>query len=279
VKVVLLGAGGLLGRSLASSPPVGTSLSAFDRATADITDFAAIERLLQRESPDWVLNATAYTDVDGAERDRDAAFRVNGTAVGALARGCATLGCGLVHFSTDYVFAGDREACYPEDAPVSPVNSYGASKEAGESALRLSGARHVIIRTQWLFGEGGRSFLSTVARRARDRQAIRVVADEWGCCTYVEDLARTTWEILGRASGTLHLANRGRVSRFDVARRVYEAAGVPELVTPARSADVPMVAKRPHSSQLCVDKVEQLVGRPMAAWTDAVDRYLASLPY
>jgi dTDP-4-dehydrorhamnose reductase len=277
VNVVLLGAAGLLGRSLAASPPPGTTLSAFDRATADITDFGAIERLLRREAPDWVLNATAYTDVDGAERDRDTAFQVNGSAVSELARRCAIFGCGLVHFSTDYVFAGDRDTCYSEDAPVAPVNSYGASKEAGEREVRNSGARHLIIRTQWLFGHGGRSFLSTVARRARERQAIRVVADEWGCCTYVEDLAAATWEILGRASGTLHVANRGKVSRFEVARRVYEAAGVPELVTAARSADVPMLARRPVSSMLCVDRVEGILGRPMPAWTDAVDRYVATV--
>jgi len=277
MRVMVLGAGGLLGRSLVASVPAAHQVTPLTRAEADIRDSAALARTLREVRPDWVLNATAYTDVDGAERDRDLAFAVNADAVGELASFCKALGAGLMHFSTDYVFAGDKMDCYREDDAVAPVNAYGASKEAGERLVRDRAGRHVIIRTQWLFGSGGKSFLSTVKQRAASRQPIRVVEDEYGCCTYVADLSAVAWSALGRLEGTFHVANRGRVSRCDVARRVYEAAEAGQLVTPVTSADIAVVAKRPSSSQLCVDKVEAALGRPMPHWTDAVDRYLAAV--
>ena len=276
MKVVVLGSRGLLGRALCASAPPQLDVTALGHADLDVRDEAAVQRAVRDASPAWVLNATAHTDVDGAEREPELARAVNATAVGSLAEVCAAAGAGLVHVSTDYVFAGDREQCYAEDDAVAPVNAYGASKEAGERLVRESGARHLIVRTQWVFGEGGRAFLSTLADRARARTAIRVVDDEFGACTYAADLARAMWALLGRAEGTVHIANRGRVSRYDVARRIYAAFGAGDLVSGVRSSEVPMTARRPRSSQLCLDKVEELLGRPMPSWTDAVDRYLAA---
>lgn len=276
MRVVVLGAGGLLGRALAAAPPPGVSLQCFARSGLDVRDTTALERMLHDARPHWVLNASAYTNVDGAEAGRDEAWAVNATAVGELARLCRLAGAGLAHFSTDYVFAGDREGCYAEDDPVAPVNAYGASKEAGERLVRDSGARHLIIRTQWLFGVGGKSFLSTVLDRARRGDAIRVVSDEFGQCTYADDLAAAAFALLPRAGGTFHVANRGRVSRYEVARRIYESAGMADRVTPVSTKELTMPAPRPTSSLLCVGRVENALGRRMPGWTDAVARYVAS---
>jgi dTDP-4-dehydrorhamnose reductase len=280
LRVLLLGSAGLLGRALRTQPThgaQGTQLISFTRQELDIRDVAAVEAKVREHRPDWVLNATAYTNVDGAETDPESAYAVNATAVGALAECCRASGCGVVHFSTDFVFAGDTERCYDEGDEPRPVNAYGASKLAGEELVRLSGARHLIVRTQWVFGVGGTSFLSTLWHRAMERQPTRVVADEYGCCTYAADLADVTWRSLGRLEGTYHVANRGRVSRYEIAQRVFAATGSPDGVSPCSAKDVSLPARRPASSILCVDRIESALGTRMAPWTDAVDRYVAAM--
>jgi len=277
MRALVLGAGGLLGREFASEKPREHEIVALAHADLDVRDTAAVQRVIRDLSPNWVINASGFTHVDAAERDRDAAFAVNAAAVGELARVCGENRSGLAHFSTDYVFDGAKTGCYREDDEPLPLSVYGASKLAGEELVRRSGARHLIIRTQWLFGFGNRSFLSTLWQRAQERRPTRVVADQFGCCTFTVDLARVTWVALDRLEGTYHVANKGRVSRFEIAQRIFGAAGVPELVTPCEGADMPAAARRPTNSPLCLSKVERALGYTMAEWTDAMRRYLVAL--
>lgn len=276
MKVAVLGAGGLVGRELCAAAPSGAEVLPLTHAQLDIRDTDGVARVLDDASPAWVINAAGVTDVDLAERDRDLAFAVNALAVGSLARLCHSRGAGLLHFSTDFVFDGTKDGCYAEDDEPKPINVYGASKWDGEKLVRQHTMKHLIIRTQWVFGAGGTSFLSTLRERALNRVPMRVVADQFGGCTYAPDLAQWTWAMVGTLTGTYHVANRGRVSRFDIARRVFEALGAAELVSPCSSADVRTIAPRPANTPLCVDKVERALGRALPSWSDAVDRYAAS---
>src|SRR5262245_33291011 len=179
MTVLLLGAGGLLGRALRAHLEDATNgaLVARTRSELDIRDTAEVEETLRTARPTWVLNASAYTNVDGAARDPQAANAVNATAVGALAHLCARHGCRLMHFSTAYDLNGTEDGFYAEDDAPNPVSGYGASKLAGEELVRSSGASYVIVRTQWLYGSGGKSFVSSLASRAKEGMPTRVTDD------------------------------------------------------------------------------------------------------
>lgn len=278
MRILILGGSGLLGRALRETAPLEHSIVAPARSEVDVRDAKRVQQAVADAAPDWILNASAYADVDGAEANPDTAFAINATAVGELGRIARSRSARVMHFSTDYVFDGHRADCYAEDHPTDPVNEYGATKLAGEDMLRRSGAEHVIVRTQWLFGTGGRSFLSTLWDRARAQAPVRAVEDEFGACTYVRDLASVCCRLLAIPAAlqlrTLHVANRGRVSRFDVARRIFGEAGVAHLVEPCAAGAVPVAARRPSSSVLCVERVESLIGHRMPEWTDAVRRFV-----
>ena len=275
MRVLLLGAGGMLATDLAREAPPDVELRTLSHAECDITDAAALARELGRAAPDVVINATAYTAVDRAETEREVAERVNGTAVGQLGVLCAERGTRVIHFSTDYVFPGDASRPYREDDAVAPLNAYGASKLLGETLLARSGARYCVVRTQWLFGRNGRSFPRTMWERARAGQPTRVVADQQGRPTYTVDLARATWAVVAAGNtGILHAANRGATTWFGLAQRVFDRAGAGELLSPCATADYPTPAKRPEFSVLDTARLDAIPGGVMPAWEDAVDRFL-----
>ena len=278
MRALLLGGGGMLGRDLAAAVPGAVQLTVRTRAELDITDSRAVAAALDSVRPDWVINASAYTAVDRAEEEREIAFAVNGAAVGALGAACAARGVRVAHFSTDYVFPGTGRTPYVEEAPISPVNTYGASKLAGEQALSDSQAEVLLLRTQWLFGIGGRSFPRTMWGRATRREPTRVVADQWGRPTYTLDLARATWELIARgASGVYHVSNSGSTTWFDLALEVFAAAGAPDIVTPCTTAEYPTPARRPAYSVLSTTKVERILGAKLPSWQDGLARMLAEL--
>ena len=279
MKVLLFGGGGMLASDLARTAPAGATIRAVSRAECDVTEHTAVARLAQEARPELIVNASAYTAVDEAERERETAFAVNGTAVGAMARVAADLGVPLIHYSTDYVFGGDVRRPYREDDPTSPINAYGASKLLGEQLVAGSGAQALVIRTQWLFGFAGKSFVRTMWNRARDRQPTRVVDDQWGRPTYTLDLARVTWRLAGAGrTGLLHVTNGGTaVTWFSLAARVFAAVGARDLLTACRTADYPTAAVRPTYSALDTARVASLLGEEPPDWTSAVDRFLAEL--
>jgi len=270
----------MLGHDLiATAPPTLTVRSAAEvlGRRLDITDRESLIATISRARAECVVNAAAYTRVDDAEKETDRATAVNATAVGVLGQECAEWNIRVVHFSTDYVFPGNGTTPYREGDPTSPVNAYGLSKLRGEQALRASGARALIVRTQWLFGKAGRSFPRTMWERATGKQPTRVVNDQIGRPTYSRDLARWTWQLVDRGvDGIMHVANAGTATWFDVASRVFARAGVGELLTPCTSAEFPTPARRPSYSALDTTRLEREIG-PLRPWEDSLDEFLEEL--
>jgi dTDP-4-dehydrorhamnose reductase len=271
VKVLATGAGGQLGRALVRLGAVGRT-----RAELDVTDARAVAAALDELRPDVVVNAAAYTAVDRAEREADAAFAVNGRGAEVVAAACAARGLGLVHVSTDYVFDGEKPSPYVEDDALHPVSVYGASKAAGEAAVLRAHPGALVVRTSWLFSADGANFVLTMLRLARERPALRVVADQRGCPTYAGDLARAILSLCERRApgGAYHVAGDGpttwhglALAVVDEAARAGRAPRVP--VEAIATADYPTAARRPHMSILDTAKVRAL-GVVPAPWLDGV---------
>jgi dTDP-4-dehydrorhamnose reductase len=189
-----------------------------------------------------------------------------------------TGGAQVVHFSTDYVFDGTSSVPYGEESPTHPINTYGASKLAGENALKRSRARFLIIRTQWLLGVHGKSFPKTMWERATAGVKTKVVSDQTGRPTYSRDLARTVWALTERAAcGVLHVANHGEATWFDLASHIFSCGGRADLLTACFTSAYPTAARRPRNSVLDTTRFEHTFGARLPDWPDAVDHFLRSL--
>lgn len=268
-SVIILGAKGMLGHALAAAF-ADRAPRLFDVDDFDITDRQAVERTLTAVRPGVVINAAAYTDVDGSEDHEADATAVNGTAVGYLSDVCRNLGTLLVHYSTDYVFEGDRPEGYREDDESHPINAYGRSKAAGEAALTASGASFLLIRTSWLFGAYGKNFVDTIVRKSREAPELTVVDDQYGRPTYTSDLAAHTKQLIDAGvRGIRHATNDGTTTWFDFARAVLECVGSTTPIRPISSAQLTRKAKRPAFSVLVNTKDPSL--RP---WQEALRDYL-----
>ena len=292
MKLLVLGGNGQVGhelrRSLAPLGEVVVTTRSGDIAGVaceriDLAELEAIEPLLDRVRPDVVVNATAYTAVDRAEDDPDAAFRANAEAPGRLARVCAARGISLLHYSTDYVFDGSATRPYREDDPTCPLGVYGASKLAGEDAISASGAHHVILRTAWVYGLHGHNFLRTMLRVGAERDELRVVDDQVGSPTPAWLLADTTATILRRPvqrTGLWHLTATGSTSWHGFATAIFEGAVARGLiakapkVVPIPTSEYPTPAKRPAYSVLDTGAIQRDFGIALPAWADALDETL-----
>lgn len=278
MRVLLLGAGGLLAHDLAAHAPPHVTLTALPRAQLDVTNQTALAGTIRDVAPEVVINAAGYTRVDDAEQERDVAFAVNGVAPGVIGRAAAAAGATVVHFSTDYVFDGEACTAYREEDRPHPLSVYGESKLAGERTLAASGAQFLIVRTQWLFGRGGRSFPRTMWERATRRQATQAVSDQTGRPTSTEDLARAIWWLVGAGvTGTLHIANSGQASRYELALRVFAREGAEHLLASCVTRDFPVAARRPTRVLLDTTRAETVLGRPLPAWEESLDRFLETL--
>lgn len=279
MRVLLFGGAGLLGTDVRASAPEGVVVIAPRSIEADITDAGAVARILDTARPAWVINAAAYTFVDRAESELELAQRVNGVAPRILGEACARRGVRMVHYSTDYVFAGTSDRPYREDDPVDPVNAYGRTKLEGERGVIRSGAEALLIRTSWLYGLHGRSFPRTMWERAMRGQATRVVNDQQGRPTCTADLAGVTWTLLACAArGVVHVSGSGTPTTWHgIADRVFQRAGRGELLQACATTDHPTPARRPSYSVLDTGKLERLAGRAMPDWGDSLDRFLTAL--
>ncbi len=294
-RILLLGADGQVGWELRRALlPLG-EVVAMNRAQADLSDLAALRALLERERPDVVVNAAAYTAVDKAENDADRAMRVNAEAPAVLAQHVAAHGGWLVHYSTDYVFDGAKASPYVETDPPAPRSVYGRSKLAGEQAIAQSGCRHLVLRTSWVYAARGGNFARTMLRLAGERDALRIVADQTGAPTSAELIADVTGLALHRlqtdpnlaasAPGLYHLAAAGATTWHGYARFVIErglALGLPLRCTPDRvepiaTADYPLPAPRPANSRLDCGKLESTFALRLPQWDIQVGRLLAEL--
>ena len=257
-------------------------------ARCEVADFDcpdSLAALVQRVAPAIVVNAAAYTAVDKAEDDVDAAFRTNAEAPGVLARACALRDIPFVHYSTDYVFDGQGSRPYREDDPTAPLGVYGASKLAGEDAIRAAGGRHLILRTAWVYGQHGHNFMKTMLRLGADRDKLRVVADQVGTPTPAALIADVTAELLGlrdAPSGTFHLTPRGETSWHGFAEAILEEALARGLiprapkVIPIATSDYPTRARRPGYSRLDIGRLEQVLGRALPEWRTGLRQVLGS---
>src|SRR5258707_7850950 len=226
--ILVFGAGGQVGQALMQRPaPAGFAVVGLTHADGDITDRATIDDAVRRHRPYAIINAAAYTAVDKAEAETDRAFAVNEAGARHLASAAQDAGAALVHFSTDYVFDGCKAEAYVEDDPVAPVSAYGRSKEAGERAVRTATARHIILRTAWVYAAHGHNFLRTMLRLARERDLVRVVADQHGTPTAAADIAQATFAILAKLDdanarfGTFHLTNSDRTTWHGFAEAIF----------------------------------------------------------
>jgi dTDP-4-dehydrorhamnose reductase len=244
MKIVITGAGGQLGIALAHALADHEVLG-LGRDALDVTEPERIAEVMAAERPDLVINAAAYTDVDGAETDRDEAFRVNATAPGHLAAATAEVGVPLVHVSTDYVFDGRRDSPYTEFDLPHPLSVYGESKLAGEDAVRIHNPMHYIVRTAWLYSTGGRNFLNTM-RSMAERPEVRVVDDQHGSPTYAPHLAEAIGRLIAtRSFGTYHIAGSGGTTWYGLTRELFRALGIDTPVVAVSTAEFPRPATRP----------------------------------
>lgn len=249
MRILLTGADGQLGRA-ARVGFAGHELLPRTRQELDVCDLESVRRALHGAAPDLVLNAAAWTDVDGAERQAGCAFAANAVGPRNLALATSECGAALLHVSTDYVFDGDAGRAYHEfDAPV-PRSVYGRSKLAGEEAVRTFNPRHYVVRTAWLYSHQGRNFVQTM-RALASRPEVRVVDDQRGSPTYAPHLAAALAELVAtRAFGTYHLAGRGETSWYGLTVRLYAELGIATPVVPVDTAAFPREAERPRCSAL-----------------------------
>jgi dTDP-4-dehydrorhamnose reductase len=300
MNILLLGANGQVGHALRSAlSPLGEVVATTRSGTLDdgsvceIADFdrpSTLPVLIARFAPQAVVNAAAYTAVDRAETDRDAAFRANADAPAAIAQACAAAGIPLIHYSTDYVFDGSGTRPYREDDSTSPLGVYGESKRAGEEAIDASGARHAILRTAWVYAAHGKNFMRTMLRLAAERDELRVVADQIGSPTSADLIAETTVSVLRamiddpqRSFGTRHLTASEQTSWHGFASAIVERAHAQGLlarrpaVTAIATADYPTPARRPAYSVLDCGLLQSELGLRLPRWSDDLDRVIAQL--
>lgn len=288
MRILLLGRNGQLGRSI---EPLLLSLGevvTLDRHGCNLASADSVREAFAAAAPDVVVNAAAYTAVDQAESERELAYAINATAPGVLAEACKARGSLLIHYSTDYVYAGDKPTPYVETDAVAPLGVYGASKLEGERAIEASGARALVLRTAWVFGPIGNNFVKTMLRLARERDSLRVVHDQVGNPTSSELLANATALALAKhgtdlPTGVYHLAGSESCTWNDFARAIIAAArtrpalGItldPERIERIGTADYPTPAKRPQNSRLDTTKFSRDFGQTVPGYAPYLERML-----
>jgi dTDP-4-dehydrorhamnose reductase len=284
MKALIVGAAGQLGRALVATAPAGIEAIALPRAALDIGDEASVKMAIETHRPALIVNAAAYTAVDRAEGDRETAYRVNRDGPALLARLAAGGGIRLVHVGTDFVFDGQASSPYAPDHPLAPLGVYGASKAAGEAAVRDALPDALIVRTAWVYAADGANFLRTMLRLMRERPEVRVVADQIGTPTHATSLARAIWTLVARgAVGTHHFTDAGAASWYDFAVAIEEEALALGLldhrvpVVPIRTADYPTPARRPAYSVLDKTATYAAIGAPAAHWREELRAALGEL--
>lgn len=278
MRVLLIGANGMLGRAVRDLSAAGHELVSPAREQLDITNEAQVR---EHVTPDTglVINCAAYTDVDRAESEEALATRVNGYAVGRLASCCAGAGATLVHYSTDYVFDGRASRPYPVDAPRSPLGAYGRSKLLGETLLEQSSATFLLLRTSWLYAPWGKNFVLTMLELMKNRSELSIVDDQLGRPSSALGLAEATWELVERGErGVFHVTDGGQTTWFGLASEIAKQSASKCTVLPCTSDEFPRPAKRPGYSVLDLSKTEAVLG-PRPDWQAQLKRTLELCPH
>jgi len=269
----------MLGRAVTACLGDAHELVGVDLADGDLTDPEVAGGLVDGHGPQWVLHCAAWTEVDGAETSQAEAMAANCDASGYLAAACGRTGAGLTLISTDYVFNGLAGAGYAEDGLREPVNHYGLTKARAEEHLEQLATPWQIVRTSWLFGDGKVNFVKTMRRLLGERDTLRVVTDQSGCPTYVDDLAEVlAYLVTGKYQGIFHATNLGATTWFELAREVARCLGMdPQRIHACASDEYPTPAVRPANSVLLSQHLEAVGCPDRPTWQDAVARYVARL--
>jgi dTDP-4-dehydrorhamnose reductase len=273
--ILLAGAGGQLGRDLQLALR-GAQLHPFDHRQLDIADARAVNAAVDRVHPDWIINAAAFNDVDGAEQAPDQAFAVNAAGAGNLADAAARVGAAIVHISTDYVFDGAKGAPYTEDDHPNPLSVYARTKYEGEQRVLASGASACVLRTAWLYGWRGKNFVKAILAAAERGGPLRVVVDQVGSPTATRDLSEAIAALIGQGGGSarrglFHVVNSGACSRFEFAKAIV---GGRVEVQPITTAEAARVAPRPKNSALTSTRWPATGIPTLSPWEVALKRFL-----
>ncbi|RKX32035.1 MAG: dTDP-4-dehydrorhamnose reductase [Verrucomicrobia bacterium] len=274
MKITILGARGMLGRDLGDiCRAAGHETVEYDLPELDVTDAVGVFRTIPE--CDWVVNCAAYTDVDGAQSHREEAFAVNCDGARNVARACARKRIPLLHISTDYVFNGYRNTPYAENDEPDPINIYGASKLAGEKAIKAEGGRYVIVRTQALFGRHGHNFVKAIIRLLQEKDSLGVVVDQVTCPTYTRHLAEAVESLLHLDfTGVIHVSAEGECSWYRFAREIAAHVRPSVEINPITSVDLGRPARRPPYAVLDKKRFTLLTGRKMPHWQQGLVEYL-----
>lgn len=285
-QILVIGRSGQLAQALAATGRAG--LVVCGRPEADLADPRSLAAAFEAVRPDVVINAAAYTAVDGAETDGDTARLINAVGPQTLADLCAAAGIPLIHVSTDCVFDGTHDAPYTEDNPVSPISIYGQTKANGERAVASGVAQHLVVRVSWVFSEFASNFVRTILALAARQEEVTVVSDQIGYPTYCPDIARGLLVMADRAAtpgfdgwGIYHLAGDAEIDRAAMAQRIFEVSarhgGPVARVVPVKTADYRAPARRPLNARLNSEKAEATFGLRLTDWTGGLERSVAAL--
>lgn len=298
-KILLTGSTGQVGGELVHLlAPLGEVIAPA-REAMDLSDAASVRETVRSVRPRWIVNPAAYTAVDKAESEPDLAYAINAEAVRAIGEEARTIGAAVIHFSTDYVFDGAGAHPYIETDATNPVSVYGASKLAGEQALEATGAAHLILRTSWVYGGRGKNFLLTILRLARERETVRVVADQHGAPTWSRDLATMAAHVIGQCEasaqggaiadslagpgGIYHAAGAGETTWHGFAVEAVRLAQEREpgtrfaAIEAIATAEYPTAARRPTNSRMNCDKLAGRFGWRMMDWRESLRKVMAEL--
>jgi len=292
-RILVTGADGQVGRVLLATLAGSAEVIPCDRNSLDLSNPDQIRSAVREIAPDVIINAGAYTAVDRAESERELAFAINGHAPGVLAEEAQRASSLLIHYSTDYVFNGSKKGPWVEEDATDPLNVYGASKLAGEEAIRKAGCPYLIFRTSWVYAPEGKNFLLTMLRLGRERDSLNVVDDQIGAPTTAAHLARATQAIATQISdgkfaepdawaGTYHMTCAGSVSWCGFARAIFQRSpnlldGKKPTVNPISASEYPTPAKRPRNSVLSNEKLQRTFGVHLTSWESALDEVLTAI--
>ena len=281
MQILILGHKGMLGTALMQRLGPFHAVVGKDVEDFDLTSPDSCRELIAAEKPEVVINAAAYTNVDGAESDAERCFAVNAAGVQNITAACRGRRIRIVHFSTDYVFDGTAAAPYREEDPPAPRGVYAASKAAGEKYLQEGSDDYLLIRTAWLYGPTGKNFVKTILEKALHNPTLRVVDDQVGCPTYSRDLAGAVAVLLEQGHrGIFHVTNRGSCSWYEFTRKILAGAGFNRVsVEPVKTADLGLAAPRPAYSVLSSAKFTAATGKTLRFWPLALEDFLAHLEF
>jgi len=290
MRILVTGKNGQVDTSLQTlGERLGLEIIRIGRPEIDLAQPETLETAVRGARPDVIISSAAYTAVDKAETEIELAQAVNGDAPGALARTAAELDIPLLHLSTDYVFAGDKDGAYDETDTPAPVSIYGRTKLSGEEQIRAATDNHVILRTAWVYSPYGNNFVKTMLRLGETRDELSVVADQYGCPTYAPEIARALLAIAQQVAidrdptlrGTFHLTGQGETNWAEFAEAIFTGAKArgrkPVRVRPIPASDYPTPAKRPANSRLNGDKLDDTYGLRLDPWRESLDDCLDQL--